>query len=208
MPDTDKGVMAEGVDEAERLFGQLRNQLLSLAHDCAKHDEGNWDEAERFFSLSRRVDHLRKELSVETPKLPFFGSGKGRGHSLETPLDAPSPRRKSKKDYPKYAIRSDVLIKTGLSRDQRTEYEHAIPKPEFDAVVKRLNELASRKHFVAEDVLGKVQCPSYQAYLVLSLLKERGLLAIPRRGFYAVRHPKQFASDIQEIWESLAGDNI
>src|SRR5436305_1523424 len=35
-------------------------------------------------------------------------------------------RRKSKRDYPKYTIRSDVLIKTGLSRDRRNLDEHSV----------------------------------------------------------------------------------
>ena len=204
MADTGKSAVLDGVTEAERMFEDLRNRLLVLSHTCAKDDGGNWDKAERFFSLSKKVDQLRRELSTDISIATAPASAQSSQPRETGSLESGTQRRKSKKNYPKYSVRSDVLIKTGLSRDRRTEYEHAIPKPEFDAVVKRLSELASRKHFVAEDVLGKMQCPSYQTYLVLSLLKERGLLAIPRRGFYAVRRPKEFAVESQSVWKSLA----
>jgi hypothetical protein len=188
---------------AERLFHGLRDSLLSLSHEAAKSEERNWENAERFFSLSKKVDQLRRELSINTADAPARtfadGDNKRRTHSPRQDV----ARRKSKKDYPKYAVRSDVLIKTGLSRDRRTEYEHAIPKNEFNAILTRLGELATRKHFVAEDVLGKMQCPSYQVYLVISLLKERELLAVPRRGLYSVRRPRQFAAESQSVWDSL-----
>jgi hypothetical protein len=205
MTDTDTPAKHDGVAAAERSFQDLRDRLLSLSQQFAKGEERNWEKAERFFSLSKKVDQLREQMSIAMTEMES---------SRETEVDnvgdaqamssLPAARRKSKKDYPKYAVRSDVLIKTGLSRDRRTEYEHAIPKSEFDAIVRRLVELGSRKHFVAEDVLGKIQCPSYQGYLVVSLLKERGLLAVPRRGVYAVRRPKNFATESQSVWDSLA----
>ena len=67
----------------------------------------------------------------------------------------------------------------------------------------RLGELAGRKHFSAEDVIEKVPCPSYQAYIVISVLKELELLAVPRRGMYAFTRPKNFLNEAQEIWNSL-----
>ncbi len=204
MADTAKRETLKGVAEAGLLFEDLRNRLLALSHTCARDNGGNWDKAELFFSLSKKVDQLRKELSADTASVTASASAELNQRSEPDSVEAGTQRQKSKKHYPKYNVRSDVLIKTGLSRDRRTEYEHAIPKPEFDAVARRLTELASRKHFVAEDVLGKMQCPSYQTYLVLSLLKERGLLTVPRRGFYSVRRPKQFAAESQSVWESLA----
>ena len=100
-------------------------------------------------------------------------------------------------------MQSNALIKTGLSRDRRTEYEHAVPKAEFDAIIARLGELAGRRHFGADDVIEKVPGPSYQVYIVLSLLKERGVLTVPRRGMYACARPKSFPVESQSIWNSL-----
>ena len=204
MSDTDRASRENSVAATEQAFKDLRNRLLSLSQHFAKTEELSWEKAERFFTLSKKVDQLREQMSLAGPEMKSVGEMEPDDRSDAKPTTGPWPaRRKSKKDYPKYTVRSDVLIKTGLSRDRRTDYEHAIPKPEFEAVVRRLADLGGRKHFVAEDVLGKVQCPNYQVYLVISLLKERGLLAVPRRGFYTVRHPKQFAAESQSVWDSL-----
>jgi len=205
MSDTDTATKKDGVAAVEQAFQDLRDRLLSLSQYFARTEEVNWEKAERFFSLSKKVDQLREQMGWAT--IETKSSRRAEEDDPTEGEEMPSmstSRRKSKKDYPKYCVRSDVLVKTGLSRDRRTEYEHAIPRHEFDAIVRRLGELAGRKHFVAEDLLGKVQCPSYQGYLVLSLLKERGLLAVPRRGFYAIRQPKQFAVGSQSVWDSLA----
>ena len=42
--------------------------------------------------------------------------------------------------------------------------------------------------------------------IVLSLLKERGLLAVPRRGMYAFPRPKNFLSEAKSIWQTLEGN--
>ena len=205
MPDRDTADKQNGVAAAEHLFEELRDQLLSLSQDFAKSDEREWEKAERFFLLSKKVDQLRTQMWMGVTEMrPNSGNTMAEATDLQPMSPPPVARRRSKKDYPKYIVRSDVLIKTGLSRDRRTEYEHAIPKREFEAVVQRLVDLRSRKHFRAEDVLEKVQCPSYQGYLVLSLLKERGLLTVPRRGLYAVLHSSDFAAESQSVWDSLA----
>jgi hypothetical protein len=196
--------------ELERRFIELRDRFLGLSHEYAKSEGRHWDKAEELFLLSKKVDHLRGEmLNV------FSASGKGsfavdavrdRNDGVPPSTACTPQRRKSKKEYPKYAVRSGVLIKTGLSRDRRSEYEHAVQKSEFDKIIARLNELSSRKHFAAEDVLGKVNCPGYQAYLVISLLKERGVLIVPRRGFYVFRQPKKFTAESASIWDAIARD--
>jgi hypothetical protein len=194
------------VSEAESLFERLRDLLLALSHQFAKSDEQNWDRAEHFFAASKRVDQLRREMAFGLNAADGEGRRKlGSDNANQSPRPTANQNnvRKSKKAYPKYALRSDVLIKTGLSRDRRTEYEHAVPKDEFEKVVARLSELTSRKKFIAGDVLKEVKCPSYQAYLVISFLKERGLLVVPRRGLYAFRRPKDFAAESRTIWESL-----
>jgi hypothetical protein len=195
----------DGVAATERLFEELRDHLLSLSQKFAKSEQREWETAERFFLLSKKVDQLREQMSlgITNEKL---NSGIAMAKSLEEepPPSLPVTRRKSKRDYPKYSISSDVLIKTGLSRDRRTEYEHAVPKREFDAVAQTVADLRNRKSFRAEEVLKKVGCPSYQVYLVLSVLKERGLLTVPRRGLYTVLHPNDFAAESQSVWDSLA----
>lgn len=195
-----------GLGKIERRFAELRDELLAASHEFAKSESRDWARAELLFAASKKVDELCKSLLTPTEgeEIGHIGVTHTRVNGAPASRSAEGgSRKKSKKDYPKYAVRSDSLIKVGLSRDRRTEYEHTVPRGEFDAVMQRLGELAGRKHFNAEDVIEKVPCPSYQAYIVISLLKDRGLLTIPRRGMYAFTRPKSFLNDAGAIWSSL-----
>src|SRR5436309_2186072 len=158
----------------ERLFHELRDQLLAASHQLAKSDTHDWPQAERLFAASKRVDELCR--NVLTPVNDNLTEQVSVAHAdingAETRHSADrKSRKKSKKDYPQYAVRSGALIKFGLSRNRRDVYEHTVPRGEFDTVIQRLGELAGRKHFTAADVVDKVPCPSYQAYIVISLLR-------------------------------------
>jgi len=190
----------------ERRFAELRDELLAASQDFAKSESRDWAQAERLFIASKEVDELCKSILTppEGGEIGHVSVTHARVNGAPTSRSADrGSRKKSKKDYPKYAVRSDSLIKVGLSRDRRTEYEHTVPRGEFDAVMQRLGELAGRKHFNAEDVIEKVPCPSYQAYIVISLLKDRGLLTVPRRGTYAFARPKNVLNEAGAIWNSL-----
>src|SRR5437870_11507058 len=121
MADTGKSAVMDGVTEAERVFEDLRNRLLVLSHACAKDGGENWDKAERMFSLSKKVDQLRRELLTDVSNATAFARAESSQPRETASVESGTQRRKSKKDYPKYTVRSDVLIKTGLSRDRRTE---------------------------------------------------------------------------------------
>jgi hypothetical protein len=194
------------LSKLERQFDELRDELLAASQEFAKSENHDWNEAERLFAASKRVDELRRTVLT-----PASDNPTGQVSILRADVNGAGTRhsaggksgKKSKKDYPKYTVRSDALVKIGLSRDRRTEYEHTVPRTEFDAVLQRLGELAGKKHFSADDVIHEVPCPSYQAYIVISLLKERGLLAVPRRGMYAFTRPKNFLNEAGTIWNSL-----
>jgi hypothetical protein len=196
----------EGLTKIERHFVELRDVLLIASQEFAKSENHNWEQAERLFAASKKVDELCRSVlkPVRDDSMEGVGAPKGEVNGAETAHSTDRKSgRKSKKDYPKYTVRSDALVKIGLSRDRRTEYEHTVPRAEFDAVMQRLGELAGRKHFGADDIINKVTCPSYQAYIVISLLKEHGLLAVPRRGMYAFTRPKNFLNEAGAIWTSL-----
>jgi hypothetical protein len=186
----------------ERRFGELRDELLAASQKLAKSESHDWTRAERLFTASKEVDELCR--TVLTPAIGAHNILRidENGGPVSAPPDRAS-RSRSKKDYPKYAVRSGALTKVGLTRDRRTEYEHTVPQAAFDAVTQRLAKLAGRKHFNADDIINKVPCPSYQAYIVISLFRERGLLAVPRRGMYAFRRSKNFLDEARAVWNSL-----
>jgi hypothetical protein len=197
----------QGITERiQRRFAELRDELLAASQEFAKSENHDWGQAERLFAASKKVDELC--CSVVTPVTdhatdqlsvpPAAVNGVDTVHSADR-----KSRKKSKKDYPQYTVRSDALIKLGLSRNRRDVYEHTVPRAEFNAVIQRLGQLAGRKHFSAEDVIGQVSSPSYQVYIVISVLKDRGLLAVARRGMYAFTRPKNFLSEAGALWDSL-----
>jgi hypothetical protein len=194
------------LDKIERRFAELRDELLAASHEFAKSEHHDWEQAERLFVASKKVDELCRSVLTRISEQPTEGSEasqSGVNGAGMRPSSGPKSRKKSKKDYPQYKVRSDALIKIGLSRNRRDVYEHTVPRGEFDAVVQRLGELSGRKHFSADEVITKVSSPSYQAYIVISLLKDRGVLTAPRRGIYAFRHPKDFLHEARALWESL-----
>jgi hypothetical protein len=191
--------------KVERCFTELRDELLAASHEFAKSENHDWAKAERFFAASKKVDELSR--SVLTPiagsSTEHVNISRADVNGAEATAAVGKSKKKSKKDYPKYSVRSGALIKKGLTRNRRDVYEHTVPRGEFDSVIQRLGELAGRKHFSADDVIDKVLCPSYQAYIVISLLKDRGLLAVPRRGMYAFTRPRNFLNEAGAIWTSL-----
>jgi hypothetical protein len=196
------------LSRVQKRFAELRDELLTASQEFAKSENPNWAQAERLFTASKQVADLWQGLLIaERPdENGQLHRSSMHGNGAPTLRSADRTSRKSKTDYPKYVVRSDALVKIGLTRNRRDEYEHTVPRPEFNTVTTRLGELAGRKHFSAEDVIEEVHCPSYQAYIVISLLKERGLLAVPRRGMYAFTRPKNFLNEVAAIWKSLEED--
>ena len=194
------------IDRLQQLFVELRNRLLEAAQEYAKSEQPDWARAEHFFSASRRVDALcRSVLNTD--------SASGLDEEAPTPAEKPglirsqkqptSTGRKSRNDYPKWSVRSDALIKLGLSRNRKTEYEHVVPRKEFDAILVQLATNVGRRRFTAEEVIDQVSVPSYQVYIILSLLKKHGVLTVPRRGVYAFGRPKNFVNEAKSIWCAL-----
>jgi hypothetical protein len=193
------------LSRVQKRFAELRDELLAASHELAKSESPNWAQAERLFAASRQVADLCQAVLMAGGRDENEQLHRSSGHGNGAPALRSADRtfRKSRRDYPRYVVRSDALVKIGLTRNRRDEYEHTVPRAEFDAVMKRLGELAGRKHFSAEDVIEEVHCPSYQTYIVISLLKDHGLLTVPRRGMYAFTRPKTFISDVGAIWNSL-----
>jgi hypothetical protein len=193
------------MDQLERLFVELRNGLLEAAQEYAKSEQPDWARAEHFFSASRRVDALCRSVLTDGTSEPeedgrTFAEKPELTRSQKPPA---STRRKSRSDYPKWSVRSDALIKLGLSRNRKTEYEHVVPRKEFDAIVSQLAANAGRRHFTAEEVIDQVSAPSYQVYIILSFLKKHRILTVPRRGTYAFGRTKNFVNEAESIWRSL-----
>lgn len=208
---------AKRLSRVGELFVEIRDLLFGCSHELAKAGGENWHKAEVLFKLAKNADVLRESVASlltdegrsgqELPPLhrdaDAFPTPR-KGDSKPVAIWASRQVRKNKDDYPKYSVRGDLLVKTGLSRDARNEYEHVVPKKDFDAIVSILTEFStSKKQFAVEEVQARLACPSYQTYTVLALLKVRGMLLVPKRGLYGVNAVRSFVADAASLWEEL-----
>jgi hypothetical protein len=190
---------------------EIREKILDASRECFRNDTGQeWREAELLFNFAKSVDALRQEAdalskgasraSTATPPPQLGGSRHIGGKEAEGQRQP----KKRKEDYPRYMIRSGCLVKVGLSRDKRTEYEHEVPKSEFDKVVARLSALAApNKEITVEQVQADLDCPSYQTYIVVAVLLQMGVLNSPWRGTYKFAAADKFAADAAAVWNRL-----
>ena len=179
--------------------------LFDCSRQCVNGERGEWQTAESLFTLAKSADLLRQQVSRVTDLTPLpVGQTNGATMQVESEPDVVKPSRKRKEDYPKFMLRSDCLLKIGLSRDKRTEYEHEVPKPEFDKIIARLVALApTNKEITVEEIQAGLDCPSYQTYVVIAVLLQMGLLTSPWRGAYRIPSTRQFASDASGVWGRL-----
>jgi hypothetical protein len=191
------------LSKAEALFQELRELLFSCSQELARSGGANWERAEALFQLAKNADQLQRsvisvlsrEQAPVTVSLP---------PAAEKPKAAGAGKQSRKPNYPKYRVRGNLLFKTGLSRDARREYEHVLPKQDFDSFISFLAQLsAERTDFGVEALRSKLSCPAYQIYTVLSLLKSRGILQVPKRGLYSFRTPGAFPAEAANLWEEL-----
>lgn len=116
----------------------------------------------------------------------------------------------AKKQYPKFELRKDSLVKIGWSKKQRREYTHKVPATVFDHVVKTMIDMAKGGvgPFLAEDIIEKLNgqlseiIPSYQVYIVIGLLKQSNCIKqIGREGYHI---PVNFFDKANEAWTKLS----
>ena len=186
-------------------------------------DENDWRQAQTFFNLSKEVDLLRRRVSalndtsiktersekgletlsgrqdlVKITSANTADSDESIDHSQRRPLI------KRKTDYPQYHLRGEVIVKRGLARDRRSEYEHIVPKDDFERVVSSLMGVASiGSEFTAEMVQVNLNIPAYRTYIVLSLLRKLGILELPKRGTYSLADRNRPASSLESLWETV-----
>lgn len=203
--------LSEQVPKVQELFRQLRDFLFSCSQELATAGGANWDKAEALFKLAKSADQLRSSvISVLSDEEAFPAESTRSSNQKPTfalkegSVRSKKPAKSEKRDYPKYRVVGDILIKTGLSRDARKEYEHILIKKDFNALISILAEFSSsQRDFSIEEVRGRLHLPSYQIYTVLSLLKARNILVVPKRGLYSFRTPKVFPAEAANLWEAI-----
>ena len=166
--------------------------------------ESSWRIAKELLALAETVDSVRARVAamVETG-----GTERERVVSevRETAVTTHATSRKRKSEYPKFLVREDTLVKVGLGRDRRSEYEHTVSKAEFDSIVSGIAELLrAHRNFSADALQNTLTCPAYRTYIVLALLRKVGVLDSRQRGKYTSRNVASFVSDAEKVWTETA----
>jgi hypothetical protein len=192
--------------KAEVLFRQLKELLFSCSHELARGGEADWERAEALFQLAKSADQLQRNIA----NVLSHGQRPERSRPARAVAGKQNvgvvrkQSRSLRKDYPKYLVKGNLLFKTGLSRDAQKEYEHVMPKNDFDSIISLLAKYSAAKTaFGVEELRRDLSCPAYQIYTVLSLLKKKGILQVPKRGLYTFKSPGTFPAAAANLWGEL-----
>jgi len=198
----DAAKLNQQLSKIARMLNDVRETLFECSRESIKGEDNEWHKAEALFSLAKSVDGLRRQTLTLMNGTP---QSQVEVRTISQPRLKVSAKAgtQNKEDYPHYKVRGRSLIKTGLGRDEKTEYEHIVPRSEFEKVIAKVAELASsRKEFTAEVVQEDLDCPMYQTYMVLALLRQMNLLEMPRRGSYQAP-ANGFPSSPDAIWDQV-----
>jgi len=216
-----KKEMVGRLEEVGKSCGEIRDVLLDCSREVIGEDrDDGWPTAQALFNLSKDVDSMRRRLValVEDRQIVVARIAESKDvdksqfeekHRLTTAEDRSkvgekpqrlSPKRKA--DYPRYYVRGDAIVKRGLARDRRSEYEHVVPKADFEKILTQLKLLAP-SGFTSEQLHSKLEIPAYRTYLVLSLLRKLELLEVPRRGNYCFRSPDAVSGANDIVWHRV-----
>lgn len=199
--------LEQELNKIAALAEQIKQSLFKCAQLSVSGDSANnWQRAEALFNLAKEADVLRSKI-LETNESKSFPSNNAPSQSTsteKTPPKKPKTTRRKKKDYPKFVVHGDSLFKIGLRRNGKDEYTQNVPKAVYDKVVSRLIVISkSQIEFTADDVIQAVDCPDYQAYIVLAVLRNHGLLEIPRRGYHKFVTQNSLELDAANLWDNL-----
>jgi hypothetical protein len=120
--------------------------------------------------------------------------------------DIPSPRTRGQ--YPRYFQRNGQLVRQALRRDRKSTYEHSVPEGDYLRVVAIMDKLSEHKAtFTSADLLaGRENTPSYQVYLTLAYLVEKGILQLKSRGTYYAAEPELLVERARQAWADLTSE--
>ncbi len=177
------------ITDAIKNLEASREILFEVSRELMSSENGDFRKAEAFFELAKRAEILRmdaKELSNGKLEAVPMRAEVERVTAAPTKASANAVRgpRKNKGDYPKYVFRNKNLVKIGLSRDARSEYEHTVEHNNLDRILSTLNSYIG-KEFAVPDLCDHLAgIPEYQVYVVVARLKELGTIVSLRKGFY------------------------
>jgi hypothetical protein len=190
--------------------------IQELVTDASK--SGDYDEVVLLASIAQTLRDLQSRES-----LADGAGGKNLGYA-SSPMTAVNPavarsgpggkrtpkKKKGVPSYPRFFRQGDNLVKIGWSKKSRTEYQQKAPFSVLGSLVCALVKAAHDGRIVSmEKVLpimdeqAGTELLSYQVYLCLALLRDRGLVVQHGRQGYSVGEPSLLESSLKQVWQEL-----
>lgn len=206
MVQTDSHVtkIQEALDHAEEEVREAGAQAFRAGDDVA---------AGKARDVVDGLKALRSRMNGQTPANnppPTVASQPKKTPSRAGKRKKAKARKGKRGDYPRYEVRNNNLVRVGWSKKDKAEYQHRTPRTIFDRTVKAMNKVAQSGPgpFMAEKIIEKSNdkegpVPSYQAYVVIGLLRDRKCVEQVGREGYVI--PEDVSARAMRVWEQLEG---
>ena len=153
------------------------------------------------FAKSRQLTEIMERLrELETRTSGIFG-----GMSSTTTVGGATPEE-NKTRYPRFFRIGQTLYKEGMRQDGKSIYTQKVDRGAFEEIVAAVATRKGRK-FKPGDVIGQVEQPSYQVYIVLNVLQNAGLVKNPERGSYQVTG-KTAITEVAALWNNIEHETV
>ena len=170
-------------NELAKILADAEAAALNVLAEAAA--LGNYAAIDRARAIAEKLRAIREGVDRKSGVEESSASPSRRANTKQK--KRATTRKKS--NYPKYEFKSGSLFKLGWSKKKNHEYVHRVPIAVVNLVSHVLQGFAgttdpvSSEQIIASNVLnGSV--PSYQIYVVLAFLKDRGIInAVGREGF-------------------------
>lgn len=176
----------------------LEQAIQSAAFDDLR-ENGDYPSAETLLSIARDIRSIGRRLEL----------GWGNGAEKAPAAASTKPRQRGRRpEYPRYIVTTDRIIKIGKGKSATAEeYRHEAPREALDRFVSWLDGLSAAgvREWQGQEAVDALagEVPSYQTYLVISVLRAAGLILPTRRGSYQVATPTMPTAD---YWGSIRAE--
>lgn len=185
--------MTDRKEPTMRIFATLRQSLKDASIEAIQQD---------MYEKGRQITELMDALAPIEHRAGTLLDGSATPTSVtaqkQTPRGATS--RKAAK-YPRFYRIGDTLYKEGMRQDGKSIYTQKVGRQAFEEIAAAVATRKGRK-FKPGDVIGQVEQPSYQVYIVLNVLQDAGLVDNPERGTYRASR-KESITDVDSLWGGI-----
>jgi hypothetical protein len=137
-------------------------------------------------------------------------TGQIKAVAVATTAKRKAPRSNSENGYPKFFRQDDQLIRVAWSKREKSEYQHKTSYAVVQAVALAMAKsgkdgrvFSTKDCLPVQDPAGGGDIPSYQAYVVIALSKQAGLIEQHGRQGYSIPRDAEFKVAVEAFWKKL-----